>query len=171
MCVGGFDVVQKPGSLTCGHAALQGPLLVQMSGLMLTPVLPKGVRGENFDQQREERRHPHQNGNATNRPFLNQRSVCLHLSHKLALKMKAHKLFQFHVCRQKRIPDYFARRRTPERVMLPTRMWCSVKCVSSLDGYSHSCVQNCPIRQAWTLALTGIRLQSAVLGVTTQANH
>ena len=50
---------------------------------------------------------------------------------KLALKMKAAKRFQFHMMRQKGIPDYFARRRTPERVMYPTLLQCSIECVAA----------------------------------------
>ena len=108
----GFNVVQKPSSVTCRHVAMQeGSLLVQLSGRMLTAALPMGARGENFDQQKEERWHPHQYGNASNHPLLNQRDVCLQISQKLALKMKVPKLFQFHAWRRKRMPDYFARRR------------------------------------------------------------
>ena len=48
---------------------------------------------------------------------------------KLALKTRAAKTFQFPVSAPKQIPDYFARRRTREMVMLPTQAQCSVKCV------------------------------------------
>ena len=45
--------------------------------------------------------------------------------------MKAAKKFQFHVMRQEGIPDYFARRRIPERVMPPTLLQCSIECVAA----------------------------------------
>ena len=53
------------------------------------------------------------------------------LSQKLALKMKAAKKFQFHMMRREGIPDYFARRRSPERVMPPTQLQCSIECVET----------------------------------------
>ena len=49
------------------------------------------------------------------------------LSQKLALKMKAAKKFQFFILGQEGIPDYFARRRSPESVMHPMPMQCQAK--------------------------------------------
>ena len=47
------------------------------------------------------------------------------------IEMKAVKKFQFHTMRRKGIPDYFARRRSPERVMPPTQLQCSIECVET----------------------------------------
>ena len=63
-------------------------------------------------------------------PFESTRCRCRPYQ-KLALKMKAAKKFQFYMMRRNGIPDYFARRRTPERVMYPTLLQSSMECVAA----------------------------------------